>query len=117
MSKKIMMKNNGDISFELTTRYKNADVNGCTQLHRCCKGGGDDIENQTPQWGDGDSDSGGSCFDDFDDRSNRSDSTIGGEGGSSGRYCLKLPPSMLRHLNCIKTVEMYKHSGGPVFST
>jgi hypothetical protein len=42
----------------------------------------------------------------------RSDSTIGGERGSGGRYRLKLPPSMLRHLNCIKTVEMYKRSGG-----
>jgi hypothetical protein len=53
--------------------------------------------------------SGGCDFDDLDARIDSSESNIGGEGGSGRRYRLKLPPSMLRHLNCIRTVEMFRH--------
>ena len=58
---------------------------------------------------DSDNDNGDSDFDVLDACNNGS---VGSKGGSGKRCRPELPPGLLRHLNCIQTVQLYKRSGG-----
>ncbi len=60
---------------------------------------------------DSDTVSGDSDLDTLDYQSSRS--TVDGKGSSGGRQChLVIPASMCRQLNCIRTVQRFKLSGG-----
>ena len=88
---------------------------GCDPSDRCPGCGGSGGGGGSAANYDSDSFSGNSVLDTLDYQSSGS-TADGGKGSSSRRRNqLTMPAIMRRHLNCIKTVQMFKLSGGIFF--